>query len=267
MNERGQYGHGGGRDSYGTVVSSPRSASWVGLKLVHTPGDSERAVRQIDIEINAIIDAMYRAMGVDPSNLRGPKTLTTREWLDYIKNAPRSEIEAWKDRVLAAKDKAVQSPLWSFWESAISPVYQDWQHFVQQEDYYRLFTTWEEYERWLERVRQLRKLVESKGVKVDTSEPQDLGKTLPGEAVEALGRGAKKAGETALDLVNTLKWVAIGAVGVTAVVVLSSVASNLRSGRDPAEKYVELIKHRRRSRELPRASQLALPPGDVVEGA
>jgi hypothetical protein len=65
------------------------------------------------------------------------------------------------------------------------------------------------------------------------------------------------------------KWGVIGALAIGGVIALSSVASNLRSGHDPAEKYMELARSRRRPRELaapPR--RLALPPGvPVMEGA
>ena len=65
-----------------------------------------------------------------------------------------------------------------------------------------------------------------------------------------------------------VKWGLIGALGIGAVVALSSVVSNLRKGKDPADKYVELIRQRasrapRASRVLPEPrAQLALPPGE-----
>ena len=64
-----------------------------------------------------------------------------------------------------------------------------------------------------------------------------------------------------------LKWGIIGALGIGAVVALSSVASNLRTGKDPGEKYMELIRSRRprASSALPKRKQLALPSGEPEE--
>jgi hypothetical protein len=53
-------------------------------------------------------------------------------------------------------------------------------------------------------------------------------------------------------------------LGIGAVVALSSVASNLRRGRDPAEKYVSLI-GRRSARAMPSAPRYALPTGGFVD--
>ena len=62
------------------------------------------------------------------------------------------------------------------------------------------------------------------------------------------------------DVGKILKWGVIGALGIGAVVALSSVASNLRRGKDPGEKYVELIRERR---SVPaRRAPLALPSGE-----
>jgi len=70
------------------------------------------------------------------------------------------------------------------------------------------------------------------------------------------------------DILKIGKYALIGALGIGAVVALSSVASNLRSGKDPGEKYMDLIRERRsrapRALPPPRRAQLALPPGEDV---
>jgi hypothetical protein len=251
----------------------------IGLKVFHTLGDSERATRSIDVEMNAIVDAMYRAMGVDPSILRQKFTIEQvaetqkkgklrglRKPGDPVWKEPESqrEINEWKDRVQAARAKAEQSPLWSFYISAIAPHYDDWMKFRTDEKF-DLFTSWEEYEKWLERVRQLRATVKEKGIRIETPDPLDLTKTLPAELAEG-----------ALEFGKILKWGVIGVLGIGAVVALSSVVSNLRSGKDPAEKYVEMIRPNRRPRFSRQAShalpepreQLALSPGEsAIEDA
>jgi hypothetical protein len=207
------------------------NGSWgrahVGLKLFHTLGDSERAVEQIDTEMNAIVDAVYRAMGVDPSTIR--RSLTVAEMAKMSKE----DVNAWKDRVLVAKAKATQSPLWTFWYSTISPKWEEWARFRESQKYYNLFTSWEEYEQWLDRARQLRGQLKEKGIKIETADPSDLSKTLGGAALDA---GAKAVA----DIGKIVKYGVIGALAIGGVIALSSVAHNLRSGKDPAEKYLEL---------------------------
>ena len=254
MNERGQYGNGVPRGTY-----ARGSCAIVGLKLIHTPGDSDRAVRQIDTEMNAIVDAMYRAMGVDPTSLRKPFTLS--EAAKMSKEDRDTRMGPWRDRVLAAKAKAVQSPLWAFFDSAVSPAYGEWLKFLHDHEYYNVFTSWDEYEKSLERARQLRVAVKAKGVHVETPEPVDLTKTLGAEAAE----GLKGIGKEALKI---MKWAAIGVLAIGGVFALTSAASHLRKGTDPIKSYADLARRSNGSRAngsrraLPSRQQLALPPGE-----
>jgi len=275
VNDRGQYGNSTYRSAhtrgdYSTSRAGYRAPSeWslgstqVGLKLFHTEGDSERAVDQISTEMDAIVDATYRAMGVDPSQIRH-STRTVAEYVkwarDFAKQS-REERNAFLTRVADAKDKAKKSPLWVFWSDAISPTYDEWLRFREKNNYWSLFTSFEEYEHWLERARQLRATAEAKGIHIDSPAPLDLTSTLPGEIFKA-------GGETFKEMGKILKWGVIGALGIGAVVALSSVASKLRSGKDPSETYVGLIKQRRsRPRSIAVPRQLALPPGDESEPA
>jgi hypothetical protein len=222
VNERGQY-------------SRESRASWgpahIGLKLFHTVGDSERAVEQIDTEMNAIVDAVYRAMGVDPSTLR--RSLTVAEMAKMSKE----DINAWKDRVFIAKAKATQSPFWTFWYTTVSPKWEEWARFRESQKFYNLFTSWEEYEQWLDRAKQLRGQLKEKGIKIETADPGDLSKTLGGAALDT-------AAKAATDIGKILKYGVIGALVIGGVVALASVADNLKSKTDPAEKYLKLAGRR-----------------------
>ena len=186
----------------------------VGLKLFHTVGDSERAVDQIDTEMNAIVDAMYRIMGVDPGIRR---TDASPEFATLT----REEKDAWKLRALDAIEKAKQSPWWSFWEQAVSPVFEEWQRFRWGQKFYNVFTSWEEYERWLERAKQLRASLQSKGVPLHSLEPMDLSKTLPGVIVDAAGDAARKAAEAAAEAGKIAKYALYAALGLGSLFGLS----------------------------------------------
>lgn len=232
MNERGQYGNSAVRSMYARAYYDPCERSWdhtvVGLKAFHTMGDSDRATRSIDVEMSAIMDAMYRAMGADPSVRKPPFTF---EQTDKMSKHERDTILGpWKERVLAAKAIATKSPLWPFFDSAVSPTFEEWQAFRGEHEYYNLFTSWEEYEKWLERAKQLRAAVMAKGVRVETPEPLDLTKTLGAEAAGTLG----DIGKGALSIV---KWGVIGALAIGGVFALTSAVSHLRKGTDPVETF------------------------------
>jgi len=161
MNQRGHYGtgprlygRGGGRGLRATVGSQP---PWA-------PEDADHAFRQIDAEMEAIVDATYRAMGVDPAAIRKP----------VVADA------AWTDRVRAATAKAKQSPLWPYWESSVSPKYGDWH--AQGKS---AISAWEDYDRWLSRVVALRAEAKDKGIKIETS---DLISLLPVGDGGAIGK-------------------------------------------------------------------------------
>ncbi len=176
MNQRGQYGTApqrhdryGGRSLRATVGSQP---PW-------TPEVADQAFRQIDAEMEAIVDATYRAMGVDPAAIRKP----------IVADA------AWTDRVRAATAKAKQNPLWPYWESSVSPKYGDWH--AQGKS---AINSWEDYDRWLARVVALRADAKAKGIKIETPDPVSLlsagdgGSIGKWGAIGALAIGAVVAG-------------------------------------------------------------------------
>jgi len=219
MNDRGQYG----KQSQHAPIYPRRvhfGTPYVGIKLIHTPGDSDRAVRQIDTEMNAIIDAMYRAMGVNPSLVRDP-SIPFGEAKDA---ADREKVSTWREQVLEAKAIASQSPLWPFFDSAVSPTYTSWLQFKWDHQFYNVFTSWEEYEKWLERAKQLRAAVIDRGVNIDTPEPVDLTKTLPGQAIDATGEALKET-------FKILKWAAIGALGIGGLFAVGTIASKFTKDR------------------------------------
>jgi hypothetical protein len=210
LSERGTYGN----------RSSRRHAPWgqasVGLKLYHTLGDSDRATAQIDTEMNAIVDAVYRAMGVDPSIIR------LRPTLAEIAKMPKEDVNAWKDHVFAAKAKAAQSPFWGFWDAAVSPIYAEWMQFRGDQKYYNLFTSWEEYEKWLDRAKQLREAIKSRGIRIETPDPMDLTKTLPGALLD-------KTGEAVMEFGKIAKWAVIGLLGIGGVVAITYAARGAKA--------------------------------------
>lgn len=205
MNQRGEYG--GPR---GICGDHAWAFAAVGAAPFQ-PRDAEQAVEQLDAEMEAIINATYRSMGVDPAALRRP----------VIPDA------AWMQRVRDAKAKAMQSPLWSFWEATVSPKYDDWKA-SRETLRTKPLTSWDDYVLWLSRVRHLRADVKAKGVKLDTPELGDLSKGGEAPALEA---------SAAFDRSKLLKWGAIGAAGVIGVIALVALSSSTKEAREPYERY------------------------------
>lgn len=192
MNQRGEYGCG------------PRKGWMIALvgAAPFQAGDVDRAVAQLDAEMEAIVDATYRSMGVDPTMLRRPVDADA----------------AWIQRVREAKAKAMQSPLWSFWDITVSPKYEDW-----KASRTKPLTSWDDYALWLARVRQLRADVKTKGIKLDTSELIDLSK------------GSEQS--PSIDRSKLLKWGAIGALAIGGVAALVALASSTKTEREPYDRY------------------------------
>jgi hypothetical protein len=111
--------------------------------------------------------------------------------------------------------------------------------FRRDEQFYDLWTTREEYEKWLERVRQLRQTVEAKGIDIESAPPADLTQTFGGEAIDAAKRGLG-------DVMSMAKVAIYGALALVGVVAVSSVAQSLRTGKDPAHQLAQIPKEYRR---------------------
>lgn len=210
MNRRGEYG-------FRSRSICARDDGWVflvGADAGVKPSDAERAINQLDTEMEAIVDATYRAMDVDPKVLRRPTTAD----------------EGWMQRVRDAKAKAMKSPLWSFWETTISPKYEDWKmrsvlfrkQQVTGDAGITPPMTWADYALWLARIQQLRSDVKSKGIKLETPDLVDLSK---GEEASSPDRG------------KILKWGAIGAIALGGIVALVALASSTKAERAPYERY------------------------------
>lgn len=189
MNQRGQYGRSfgpskrcGDRGAYGPRRLGSRAA--IGAQPFRSE-DADAAFRQISSEMESIVDATYRAMGVDPAAIRNPAVAD----------------DAWSARVRAATAKAKQSPLWSYWESSVSPKYDDWHAQGKA-----AIASWEDYERWLGRVTALRAEAQSKGIKLETPDPVSLEQPSAG---------------------GFPRWAMIGAVAVGGVVAVAALASSL----------------------------------------
>jgi len=152
-------------------------------------------------------------------------------------------VADWRAKVDAADAKMKASPLYPLWHDVVSPVLQEWRTFYHDQSSWEEFNTaWETYENWDTRIKALRDKVAAEinrhGGQVLAPGSGDLPETVWQEAGGAFSRGAGTVARGAGDLLDILKYGLIAVLGIGAVVAVSSVASNLKKGRDPAESYV-----------------------------
>jgi hypothetical protein len=238
VNARGEYGSRAPRLGRGAAV---------GFTLYHTVGERADAVKQMALDWEALYQDLSRQVGY-----------TIQNNYDTTKYDPTKV--AW-------------------WNSYAHPLIKQWVKFKQDQlgglwtvgDAYiafteRAMTNWDVYESWMKKLEALRADAQKRGFTITASAPTALPTTVWADAAHAVERGAGAVWSGAGDVWSLVKYGAWAVLGIGAVIALSSVASNLRSGKDPAEKYVDLV--RRRPRALPSSPRYALPPGDLaMEGA
>ena len=233
----------------------------VGITIYHSVEDRADAVRQMSVDWTALYQSLASQTGeliADPTSSSGYRYMTQLEW---DANSPDPKKVAW-------------------WKSYAAPLFKQWTKFKIDQlggdrtvaaDYIafaeRWQTNWDVYESWKKKLDNLRTEAAKRGFTIVTPKPTTLPTTVWADVVNTLEEGAKKAAGGIEDVWKFAKYAVYGVLGIGAVVAISSVASNLRSGKDPGEKYMELIRERRARapRALPpRRAPLALPPGEDV---
>lgn len=121
-----------------------RTITEVGQELFHTVADRERAIAHLSTSFSALVNdlAVWQT-----SNSRLPEASKTAQWL--------------------AAD--------------VTPALQEWNQFVTREKkswWTKLATSWETFEQWWDRLRQLRSMARAHGVVLQSIEPVPLPKTI-----------------------------------------------------------------------------------------
>jgi len=228
-------------------------------RLYHSVGDREDAVKQMDLDWTALFQDLAVQAGEltrDPSSSSGYH-LTTQAEFDAMKPDPK-KVTWWKSYAKPRFKEWVKFRSDQLGQDAtVAPNYLAWTE--------RFQTNWSVYEEWKDKLDALRTAAQQAGFTVGAPTAAPLPTTVWQEAGGVVQKGASAVATGVGDVWSLLKYGAWAVLGIGAIVAVSSVASNLRSGKDPAEKYVELIRERRRAapRALPASSRLALPPGEA----
>src|SRR5512135_1941476 len=272
----------------------------VGITLYHSVGDRADAVKQMAIDWTALYQNLASEVGEIPYDM------SQVDWSKRppaVQKAREEEVAAWKaiDAAPAAQKAAAtkraqeltarrgQLYLESFdpkkvawWKSYASPLIKEWTKFKSDQlgdrtvasDYIafaeRWQTNWDVYEDWKKKLDNLRAEAVKQGFSINVPAATELPTTVWADVEHVIEKGAEKVASGAGDVWTFLKYGAWAVLGLGAIVAISSVASNIKSGKDPGEKYMELIRQSRRPRAprapraaaLPASEQLALAAGE-----
>jgi hypothetical protein len=193
MRDRGTYGPLEGRGVVLAAVQSgyaglPRSGTAVGQELLHTVSDRERALAQISTGFKALASDLAVWL---LSNTEQPGASARAQWL--------------------AAD--------------VTPTLEEWNVFSAHEArswWTKLATSWETFEQWWDRLKQLRSLARAHGISLQSAEPVPLPKTI-------WQQGAEGKGSEATAVLGVLKIGALSALTIMGAAGLFAAIHNLRS--------------------------------------
>lgn len=282
MNQRGQYG---------APRSMAPSRAYVGA-VIHTPGETETELDTLHGEIMQFgqeADAWVASLGTDDASARlaaaqrsawdelrafeqtskvskANPLLRSDGWIPQWEKLHKKYADLTEQRANYVAQHP-QEPAW--YRTTWKPFFDEWEHFYEGKKNTPLQLwpgsgTWDYVQDYRQKLIDIRKAAP---FKPQGPEPLDPDKRRDQDLTGGIGDLLKNLGSFA-------KYGAIAGLGIVGIVALSSVAQNLRSGKDPAANYMELIRSSRRSSPRTRATraprayaptQAALPAGELED--
>jgi hypothetical protein len=174
--------------------AAKRPVTEIGQALFHTVGDRERAIEQLSTGFQALVNdlAIWQS-----TNMDHPEASSNAQWL--------------------AAD--------------VIPTLDEWNTFVGHERkswWTKLATSWETFENWWEKLKQLRALARAHGIILQSAEPQPLPKTIWEKTEE--GKGSEP-----MAILGVLKIGALGALAIMGAAGFYGAIRNIRSRARIAE--------------------------------
>lgn len=185
----------------GGRVDAERPAAQIGQELFHTVADRERAIGQLSTGFRALASdlAVWQT-----SNKDHPDASQTAQWL--------------------AAD--------------VTPTLEEWNEFIEHEGrswWTKLATSWETFEQWWNRLKQLRSLARAHGIALQSSDPVPLPKTI-------WQRGEEGKGSEAIAVLGVLKIGVLSVLAIMGAAGLYGAARNLRSRVHDREALREVLR-------------------------
>lgn len=177
-----------GSRAIGGRPGAQRAVTEVGQELLHTVADRKRAIAQISTGFRTLASDLAVWLA---SNQDQPGASTRAQWL--------------------AAD--------------VTPTLEEWNEFVVHEGrswWTKLATSWETFEQWWDRLKQLRSLARAHGMTLQSAEPVPLPKTI-------WQQGAEGKGSEATAVLGVLKIGALTALTIMGAAGLFAGIHNLRA--------------------------------------
>jgi hypothetical protein len=224
--------------------------------LYHSVGDRAEAVKQMASDWTALYQNLASQVGEITPDSKAPSGYHITSQKEWDANPPDIKKVEW-------------------WKSYAKPIFNTWVKFKSEQlgdhssmgDYVafaeRWQTDWDVYERWKKKLDALRAEAQKRSFMISAPPTVELPTTIWTDVAKGAGDVVKGVGDTW----RFVKYAAWATLGIGTIVALSSVAQNLRTGRDPADRYVKLIRQRGRAAAravLPLPVQRALPPGETA---
>lgn len=178
----------------GGRAEAQKPAAQIGQELFHTVADRERAI--------ALLSTGFRTLANDIA-----------VWQTSNSDHPEASIRA---QWIAAD---------------VTPTLEEWNDFVAHEKrswWTKLATSWETFEQWWGRLKQLRSLARAHGIMLQSAEPVPLPKTI-------WQQGAEGKGSEATAILGVLKIGAFTALAIMGAAGLYSAIRNIRARTHPVD--------------------------------
>jgi len=222
--------------------SRGRAPTYVGASILQTPGAQAREMGQIEAEIRAF-----------SGELTGE---ARRRHYDVHDPASEGDMAAALDPVAYAQAIAIDAakpipkdPLVAFFADVWTPWVKKWGEFYREYGDGRWWSNpAAEAEGYQRELVDMRARVAALGHQVQAPAPQPFSPSVfdpHHDLLDTAKETAQKAGEKAGEAWTLVKVGIYGALAIGGIIALSSVAHDLRSGRDPAEKYLALARRSR----------------------
>lgn len=189
------------------VARTGRAAQhwWVGSQMVGGRDEAEKPLAQVGQEFFHTVADRDRAIAMLSTHFK----------------ALANDLATWH---LANKGAANATASVQWLDADVTPTLEEWHAFVAHEKlswWTKAATSWETFEEWWNRLRQLRALARAHGILLQSSEPVSLPKTI-------WQRGASGKGTEATALLGVFKVGVFAALTITGAVSLFAIVRDLR---------------------------------------
>jgi hypothetical protein len=192
---------------------------WHASRAIGGRGDADRPVTEIGQELFHTVADRGRAIGQLSTGFR----------------ALASDLAVWQTSNKDAPDASANAQ----WLAAdVTPTLEEWNEFVAHEQkswWTKLATSWETFEQWWDRLKQLRSQARSHGIVLQSAEPVPLPKTI-------WQRGEEGKGSEATAILGVLKIGALSVLTIMGAAGLYAAARNLRSRTSDREALREILR-------------------------